>query len=696
MMARVAITIFTLGALYGIYALGPPVWWRIQATIIKPFEDPSFEVLDDDPFAAAFIEQHRDTVHKKRGAGSQQPAAASDPAGVKAPVTAAAKPAASPPPPSTPAPFPPPKEVIPEQYPLTRERIQPLLQDGYIMVTWANEHYLDFARTWVASMRRVGITGYLVGAMDDDMLRALVRLDINTWRMNTGITKADLGWGSQNFHKMGRSKIALIQQFMSFEGITLVISDIDTVWMRNPLPFFSRYAQADILTSSDELHPSVSKEELERWPVAAAAFNIGIMMFRPKSREFVNQWVESLKDPKMWDQTAFNDIVRQGAAASGPDGLFKGYHGKLTVGILPVAQFASGHVFFVQRKHEEFGLQPYVAHATFQYSGTPGKRHRFREAMLFEDEPAYYDPPRGFIALRLDIPRALWDGASGKNSQGSMTAEKLATHFALVNHQLLYVRAAIALAQLTGRILVLPPIWCELDKYWAPLHNGNIPGSEFRKPFICPMDHVLDIEGGWFPRKLEDEFGPQVEWREYSFLQNPRTPARVNQSRLAVTVCEQGGAGCSDGSGPGTITEGQLRLAPGLDSTKLAAALKGTDSYRILDISGITRMWPAFREDGGWFTDPEQHRRFVQRLRHMTSVVCCLQTNPGWIWYDLMWDVPHKDRFGRVFDTWHIKLGDQDQRAQRRLLALEGATEGGQSPASFLYHMQQEAMFGLP
>lgn len=118
---------------------------------------------------------------------------------------------------------------------------------------------------------------------------------------------------------------------------------------------------------------------------------------------------------------------------------------------------------------------------------------------------------------------------------GEMTADKLGTHFELVNHQLLYVRAGIALAQLTGRILILPPIWCELDKYWAPLHNGawllvlmllvlgppppvtlphltagNIPGSKFRKPFICPMDHVLDIEGGWFPRKIDSEFGPQV------------------------------------------------------------------------------------------------------------------------------------------------------------------------------------------
>lgn len=49
-----------------------------------------------------------------------------------------------------------------------------------------------------------GVSGYMVGAMDDDMLRELVALDIHTWRMNTGITKRDLGWGSQNFHLMGR------------------------------------------------------------------------------------------------------------------------------------------------------------------------------------------------------------------------------------------------------------------------------------------------------------------------------------------------------------------------------------------------------------------------------------------------------------------------------------------------------------
>ena len=34
---------------------------------------------------------------------------------------------------------------------------------------------------------------------------------------------------------------------------SILISDVDTVWMRNPLPFMAQYPQADCLTSSDHL-----------------------------------------------------------------------------------------------------------------------------------------------------------------------------------------------------------------------------------------------------------------------------------------------------------------------------------------------------------------------------------------------------------------------------------------------------------
>eukprot|EP00983_Pelagomonas_calceolata_P095833 1158060-Pelagomonas_calceolata.AAC.4 len=80
---------------------------------------------------------------------------------------------------------------------------------------------------------------------------------------------------------------------------------------------------------------------------------------------------------------------------------------------------------------------------------------------------------------------------------------------------------------------------------------GSIPGSIFKRPFICPMDHVFEIENGWFPDRPygfpEDQVGPKVrvcagwrmqrvEWREYSFLENPALPKSVSQSRLKVEV----------------------------------------------------------------------------------------------------------------------------------------------------------------
>lgn len=38
----------------------------------------------------------------------------------------------------------------------------------------------------------------------------------------------------------------------------------------------------------------------------------------------------------------------------------------LLVGVLPVASFASGHTFFVQRLFEFQKIKPYVVHTTFQ------------------------------------------------------------------------------------------------------------------------------------------------------------------------------------------------------------------------------------------------------------------------------------------------------------------------------------------
>jgi hypothetical protein len=41
------------------------------------------------------------------------------------------------------------------------------------------------------------------------------------------------------------------------QGFDILVSDVDTAWMRDPLPFLLRYPDADILTSSDHLSNTV-------------------------------------------------------------------------------------------------------------------------------------------------------------------------------------------------------------------------------------------------------------------------------------------------------------------------------------------------------------------------------------------------------------------------------------------------------
>ena len=60
-------------------------------------------------------------------------------------------------------------------------------------------------------------------------------------------------------------------------SLQVIVSDVDVVWLRNPIPLFQRYPDADILTSSDVLKTTVGKQEqLEKYPEAQAApFNVG-------------------------------------------------------------------------------------------------------------------------------------------------------------------------------------------------------------------------------------------------------------------------------------------------------------------------------------------------------------------------------------------------------------------------------------
>jgi len=407
-----------------------------------------------------------------------------------------------------------------------------------------------------------------------------------------------------------------------------VLTDADALITRDPSPYIARYLpEAQVLVSSDHLSSTTAPNDdgLEIPERAAwSAWNIGYFYLSHTVLPTMQHWQEMcVQHPTLWDQNLFKDVLKIGGlhykTPSRPElqrkRLFLGYNKTVAIGILPVSTFCSGHTYFVQRMPQQRGVEPYSVHTTFQYSGAAGKTHRLREGMLWEDEGDYYDPPRGLLVYKPTILRHLIQPA------GKMD---LKSHFDLVNGQLVQLRSAFLLAARLGRILILPPMVCGLDRYWAP-HNGTLPGSDTKLPVDpCPIDHVIDLEGMSRTLNLTDMI------REYSFLSNPRTSAKVVGSVRTVAPPK------------------------GLSETELAPLLAEKKSK----VLRLTAMPDLFRTLGA-----DEALREQQKMRSWTSMWCCSQPptpkSAGHIHYDMFFDmIPRTDKFRREWKKpWEPTFG---------------------------------------
>lgn len=550
---------------------------------------------------------------------------------------------------------------------------------GCVIVTWANDHYRDFARSWVGNLRALGLSNFMVGAMDADLHGFLRDEGVPTWLMGSrdiakGTVERDFGWGTKTFHKMGRDKIRLIRDLTTIDGVDVLISDIDTAWLRDPTPFFRRYPDADMLVSTDQLksetdvvpeqkaylakgikgiNASGTDDEGLELHICHAAMNIGVMWFRSTagSRELTDEWVKLIEaKDELWDQNAFNDLVRLGGSCSvKPDGsgLMRGFRGKILVGALPASQFANGHVFHAQRMHSRKATDPFAVHNTFQYGGTPGKRHRMREANVWrgEDKNSRFllkgadeeTKSIGFLSYAPRIPKdvdlAIFRERSWPNARDdtfptieSVRDPVVEAHARLVEFQLAQLRAAAAVAATLGRVVIAPPILCGLDRAWFP-HFGRFPGSQFSLPFVCPLDHVLAVERS---QKMD-------ALREHSFLTHPELPESIKTSvatadlsslentKLGVAfpadarVCTTGPGTGKDANATATATAretcGWLGIAADasiakrrvaianvtdLTPTGFAAAAAGVRSSAVLHLSAVTPFLKGQAGHAGW------------------------------------------------------------------------------------------------
>jgi hypothetical protein len=90
-----------------------------------------------------------------------------------------------------------------DQWRLTRTLVRNLAaQDNVVLVTWANDNHFDFVQNWVQHLAALNVTNFLVGAMDEVILRKLVDARVPTFNMKTGLSASDLGCAATRPHSV--------------------------------------------------------------------------------------------------------------------------------------------------------------------------------------------------------------------------------------------------------------------------------------------------------------------------------------------------------------------------------------------------------------------------------------------------------------------------------------------------------------
>ncbi|KAL3512772.1 hypothetical protein ACH5RR_025489 [Cinchona calisaya] len=506
---------------------------------------------------------------------------------------------------------------------LSKKLVQQRVKENIIIVTYGNYAFMEFTVTWAKHLTDLGIENYLVGAMDSKLLEALYWKGVPVFDMGSRMNTMNHGWGSPEFHKMQREKAVLIDAILPF-GFEVLICDTDMVWLKNPLPYLARYPDADILTSNDLLIPTVVDDSLDLWEKVGAAYNVGLFHWRPSnsSKKLAKEWKELiLANEAIWDQQAFNDLVSRqlGPSVDEDSELAYAYDGNLKLGCLPVSIFCGGHAYFVQKMYQQLELEPYSVHTTHQFCGIEGKHHRLREAMLFYDSHDYYDESGGFLIFKPSIPKSLLiDGE-----------HNIESHFALVNYQIKQIRTALAVASLLNRTLVMPPLWCRIDNFWLSRPRDLI-GSVMRRPFICPLDFVFQVNI-MVNEMPEDEFGPPIKIKEYSFFDNPSMPQKVKESWLNVNLCHEGSKGC-EVSNTTTSQTGLLKFPKNSSEETYKTVFSAFKDVKVIQFSSMQDAFTGF-------ADKSREEKFRKRVKAYVGAWCCLEDHtPSHIYYDIYWD----------------------------------------------------------
>lgn len=212
--------------------------------------------------------------------------------------------------------------ILPDESinPELAELLRKIAVDKELIVGLANYNVKDMVEIWSDSIKRAGITNYLVVALDDSMAEYCKSRGVPVYRRDPADAVSKTVGKTGDNHAISGLKFHLLREFLQL-GYSVLLSDVDIVYLQNPFDFLYRDCDVESMTDGHTNltaygYDDVFDDASMGWSRYAHTmriwvFNSGFFYIRPTipSIELLDRVVDRLSKEKAWDQAVFNELL---------------------------------------------------------------------------------------------------------------------------------------------------------------------------------------------------------------------------------------------------------------------------------------------------------------------------------------------------------------------------------------------------
>ncbi|XP_051133325.1 arabinosyltransferase RRA2-like [Andrographis paniculata] len=183
----------------------------------------------------------------------------------------------------------------------------------------SNDYIFNALRIWLSSVQRLGIGNYLIFALDDNIVRFCQNSNLPVYRPAPGDDNFQTLAISENSHIVSGLKFRVLREFLLM-GYGVVLSDVDIVFLQNPLNYLHRDSDIEVMTDGYDNKTAYGHDDAfyddpevgwgrDAHTIRLWAHNSGFFYIRPTlpAIELLDRVAARLaRENNAWDQAVFN------------------------------------------------------------------------------------------------------------------------------------------------------------------------------------------------------------------------------------------------------------------------------------------------------------------------------------------------------------------------------------------------------